>query len=83
MEVGVLEQDEHVPLSGVVANAMDETTPVYVLAFEGGKVDVATVLYKHALGISGTVGDKNHSRCAEQRDLPPIQHWAAHRALRS
>ena len=83
MVIGVLEQDDHVLLGGIVTNAMDKTTPIYFLAFERGKIDGATVLYVHALGTCETIGSKNQYRCAERHGLPLTRRFAAHRVLHS
>lgn len=72
MIVGVLEQDDHVPLGGIEANTMDKTAPSHIFAFERGKIDIATVLHEYVLGTCETMGGKNQCRCGEQRGYPRL-----------
>jgi hypothetical protein len=60
--VGALEQDDHVLLSCVISNPVDQATTVNRDAFESIEWNIATVFDKDRLG-DGNAGDHRAKFC--------------------
>jgi hypothetical protein len=50
MIICALKQDDHVLVASVITNATNVAAAGYIVTFERGEIDWATVFYDHALG---------------------------------